>query len=98
MSLIEKAVQRLDQLKRADETNPLDASSPLSPDEAGPTASPKMIKKAAEPGKADARVAAPPPALPASISRQVDIDLARLASIGMVTPDKPRTMLAEQFR
>lgn len=42
------------------------------------------------------RVAAVAP--PATASRRVELDLGRLAAAGFVTPDAPRSRIAEQFR
>ncbi|WP_018412969.1 XrtA-associated tyrosine autokinase [Methyloversatilis thermotolerans] len=101
MSIIEQAIERMGQLKRAGvdigEATPDEAtaSAPASaaPTQAGPVA--------------DARpTARPVPAEPAvevsraanEQSRYVDLDLARLDSMGMVVPSAPRSQIAEEFR
>lgn len=128
MSLIEKAIERLDQLKQAGATVPDEgqqgaagaqdatavpppvAAEVMRPSVAQPVevpvssetaqgASTAMVNK----GESAAGVTeAPSPKAPepqrARTSKQLTIDLARLAAMGMVTPDKPRSALAEQYR
>lgn len=115
MSLIEKAVQRLDQLKQASGEPTPEVDQQASVPSAQPDAAPVMAKpSAAVPSTAvpSAAVAPTPPAgqqdqsatasvddaLSRPVARAVEIDLRRLAALGMVTPDKPKSMLAEQFR
>lgn len=118
MSLIEKAVQRLDQLKQAGgepapEVDHQQATvSAAGTDDAvtganAPTVSAKSTQPAAEPVQAIAQAVVPSAtqAVPVTedsvsppVARAVEIDLKRLAALGMVTPDKPKSMLAEQFR
>lgn len=85
-SLIEQAAQRLEQLRRAGVVVP-------------------EIEAAA--GGAAVAVAEPPraaaPALeqpeePAVLSRRVDLDLAMLEATGIVTPNAPRSHIADEFR
>lgn len=83
MSLIEKAVERLDQLNKAS----------LEPG-AAPVVAPE-VKKAVPPVPR-ARVETPEMGEP--VSRTIEIDLARLHSMGMVTPDHPRSSIAEEYR
>ncbi|MCK6397347.1 XrtA-associated tyrosine autokinase [Thauera aminoaromatica] len=91
MSIIEKAVKRLDQLKSAAgegvvESAPLPEALVLPEDK--PLA-PKVESNA------------PVVATPAPVRAQpksVHIDLARLAARGLVTPDQPRSAIAEEFR
>lgn len=114
MSLIEKAVQRLGQLKQA-------GAEPATEPHIEPHIEP-VIEEAspaatAKPAQAMAKVAsAPAPsaakAAPASLrsepkervqtgaggGRMVELDLPRLTQAGMVTPDLPRSALAEEFR
>lgn len=90
MSIIEQAAKRLDELRRAGIEIPVSPAVPL---------------RAAGRAGAAPVVEAPAPA-PASVerdeparrSREVRIDLARLAAQGYVTPDTPRTQLADEFR
>lgn len=94
MSLIEKAVRRLDQLRRA--------SGEAAPTPAPPTTKPPVREKVSGTGAGFKPVAPgelkPPPAQPVIVSRQVHIDLSRLAAMGLVTPDQPRSRIAEEFR
>ena len=95
MSLIEKAAQRLDMLKQAA------GEQPTVPEPAAPA------PKSAEPVRAhsveaEAQSSFVPRrdahAAHAVMSRTAQIDLARLAEIGMVTPDRPRSAIAEEYR
>lgn len=90
MSLIEKAVQRLDQLKQAGGEAVPGAMTTEEP-KAAPAPSPITT---------NAQVAAPEQVAgtAAPASRSIDIDLGRLAQMGMVTPDQPRSPLAEEYR
>lgn len=89
-SLIEKAAQRLDQLRQAGATmpepkavpSPTPAGSGIS---AGVTAQPRPVEPERDPE-------------PAALSRRVDIDLDRLLSMGFVTPSAPRSLAADEFR
>ncbi|MBK7660082.1 MAG: P-loop NTPase [Betaproteobacteria bacterium] len=86
MSLIEQAAKRLDQLRSAGITPPAGPAASPAPAGAGPA--PESAAPSAE------RVA-PGPAV---TSARVELDLHRLADEGLVTPNEPRSMLAEQFR
>ncbi|NMG33070.1 AAA family ATPase [Azoarcus sp. TTM-91] len=91
MSLIEKAVQRLDQLKQAGGEV---APSMVAAEEA-------QIAPAAPSAGTPAPAAVAPEApveTAAPASRSIHIDLGRLAQMGMVTPDQPRSPLAEEYR
>lgn len=107
MSLIEKAVERLDQLKRAELVSSPDASEPAL------SAAQVSDKGAgnddvAKPGAA--RADSPAQVRPDNIARPDDgpavklnphgvtLDLKRLTQAGMVTPSQPRSALAEEFR
>jgi receptor protein-tyrosine kinase len=86
MSIIEQAVKRLDQLKNAGGDG-LAEDGPLGAAvERQPAAAAKPVVAPASP--AVARVPA----------KTVHIDLARLAARGLVTPDQPRSAIAEEFR
>lgn len=84
-SLIEQAAQRLEQLRKTG------ASMAQNVPEVKPA---KPSYKAAAPSASGDDAA---PAQP-SVSRKVEIDLAALARIGIVTPDAPRSEIADQFR
>lgn len=109
MSIIEKAVERLDQLKRAGVDVPASAEAPATAPVSQPAA---PAAQAAAPAPAPvgtpaARQAprpAPPAAAPqpspdaASISKRVHIDLARLETLGFVTPNNSRSPISEEYR
>ncbi len=97
-SLIEQAAQRLEQLRQAGVTLPPEAgpapASPVSP-------TPPAVQAAPVPAIATARAAASPvrPASPAgSRSKQVDLDFAALAAMGLLAPGAPRSRVADQYR
>lgn len=110
MSIIEKAVERLEKLKRA--------ASEAEPESAGQegSAAPTTAQRApqAQVSTAQATPAAaeeqplqlesqpvevsPEPVRPSRVSRIIEIDLHHLAKAGMVTPDNPKSMLAEECR
>ena len=99
MSLIEKAAQRLDQLKQAT------AEPGDEPAERQPVPAVAPVEALADEGTAStplARSSAPPLVQPqvraAPVSRSVTIDLAMLHEKGLVTPDRPRSTIAEEFR
>jgi receptor protein-tyrosine kinase len=105
-SLIEKAAERLEQLRRAG----LDASSPQQPVPASaPNATAaetvQPAAAAAVPGVPAAKVEparSVPPGLPGAArrptARTVQLDLTALAMAGFVTPEMPRSTIANQFR
>lgn len=94
MSLIEKAAERLEKLKQA-------GALPAAAAPYGTAASPGCTPAEAdgmpvEPTAAAHTTPAAAPIRPGA--RQVDIDLAALARAGMVTPDLPRSQIAEEYR
>ena len=102
MSLIEKAAQRLDQLKQASAA-PADEAAPAATAQPAATQPAPAQPAAAQPAAARPapQAAAPQPAVPepaAHTSRSVHIDLAALEAKGMVTPDRPRSAIAEEYR
>jgi len=85
-SLIEQAAQRLEQLRRAGVLVPevADPGAPMRPDVAVP---------------AHAALQEPEsPKEPAATSRRVGIDLEKLQSSGIVTPNAQRSRVADEFR
>ena len=89
-SLIEQAAQRLEQLRRAGVEVPEVASAGNAAVAAMPPwAAPKS---AAAPTKPDE------PDEPVVVSRRVDLDLAMLESTGIVTPNAPRSHIADEYR
>lgn len=85
MSLIEKAVQRLDQLKQAG----------VLPDEEGGEAA--VVPEAVAP-KAAAPITQPVEPSAEHPRFLVEVDLARLAEQGLVSPEEPNSPIAEQYR
>jgi protein-tyrosine kinase len=82
-SLIEQASLRLEQLRRAG------AAIPEAP-------KPAVLSKAvAAPLAAEAEAKAKAPTI---VSRKVEIDLEALAAAGIVSPNAPRSQVADQFR
>lgn len=84
-SLIEQAAQRLEQLKRAGVEVPEIVGG-------GDTA----VATAVAASRA-AKASETPPE-PAAVSRRVDLDLAMLEATGIVTPNTPRSHIADEFR
>jgi protein-tyrosine kinase len=99
VSLIEQAAQRLEQLRNAG----IDvADIGTRPTAAERTPPPEALLRELE---ARAGLGAPPgaeaqaaPAAERRESRHVTIDLARIAKSGIITPDAPRSQLADEFR
>ncbi|MFT3736544.1 MAG: XrtA-associated tyrosine autokinase [Rhodocyclaceae bacterium] len=99
MSLIEKAVERLDQLKRAGVTPPPDVGAVAAE-------APRNVPAAPQP--AAAAPAVQPQSAPvvdadmanraSAQSKSITIDLARLGAMGMVSPLNTRSMIAEEYR
>ena len=96
MSLIEQAAKRLEQLRNAGiavgEATPAAARGPAG-------AEPPRVRPPGLDRPTREQPAAP--AQPGSTqqrSRRAMIDLAQLAAAGMVTPDAPRTQIADEFR
>ena len=82
-SLIEQAAQRLEQLRRAGVAVPEMAGAVAG----GPD------------GHAPRAAEAPrPPVEPVVVSRRVELDLAKLEATGIVTPNAPRSHIADEFR
>ncbi|GAB4173306.1 MAG: XrtA-associated tyrosine autokinase [Rhodocyclaceae bacterium] len=107
MSLIEKAVQRLEELKRAgadltSDDGPALFDAPRRPidrGDGGAAQAPEHREptlRAAVPERAASR--APKSGADVAVSRHVEIDLARLGAGGMVTPDAPRSRIADEYR
>lgn len=82
-SLIEQAAARLEQLRKTGAVMAQDVPEVKPPQRTPPKAMP------AAPQADDAPVVASP---------RVEIDLAALARTGIVTPDAPRSLIADQFR
>ncbi|MGH8682536.1 MAG: XrtA-associated tyrosine autokinase [Burkholderiales bacterium] len=87
VSLIEQAAKRLEELKRAG-VEGAGAPSDVQPEARGHGPATPL-----PPRRDTSR-----PAEPARISRTVRIDLARLGAEGFVTPESPRSPIANEFR
>ena len=108
MSIIERAAKRLEELKRAGveipDHNAPGGALPSSPPAAAqaPSADLRAPAPAAAraPSPAAAPIAAPvhSPASRGEPERLFTLDLARLAANGFVTPDIPRSRIADEFR
>ena len=100
MSIIEQAIERMGQLKRAgvdigaepEETQTAAVVQPVAA--VAPAVAP--VVSTPEPQPANEPVVARN--VPDSSSRYVELDLARLDSIGLVVPSAPRSQIAEEFR
>ena len=100
-SLIEQAAQRLAQLREAGIVVPeIAADHPVAAPAPAPAAPASAAGSAAvRQPPVVAPVEAPSPRQdPASLSRRVDLNLDVIASMGIVTPNAPRTRLADQYR
>jgi receptor protein-tyrosine kinase len=105
VSLIEQAAQRLEQLRNAGIDVADLATRPPPGDPAARSAPPEALLKELE-----ARAGAgkrptveplgpqPAPKTHGRESRLVTIDLAKVAKAGVITPDAPRSQLADEFR
>jgi protein-tyrosine kinase len=106
MSLIEKASKRLEELKRTGVEIPdgLGAASTRTRDETRPALDkpslPELAVGRAEiPEIRNGRPAgAPAPSPVARTAKRINIDLSRLATQGFITPDSPRSPIANEFR
>lgn len=83
-SLIEQATQRLEQLRRAGVAMP--DSSPKAP-------AVQVVAQGPRDEAVQDAMRAPP-----SVSRLVEIDLDALSAAGIVSPNAPRSQIADQFR
>lgn len=85
-SLIEQAAERLEQLRRAGALMPEDAPAPPA----------SAAASSAAPAPSAAAPAAS--ARPTATARLVELDLDALAAAGLVTPNAPRSQMADQYR
>ena len=105
MSLIEQAAQRLEQLRNAGVDVADLTKRPLPEDVVARSTPPEALLKELEPRAgavkrptAEAPAAQPAPEVEKRESRRVTIDLAKIAKAGVITPDAPRSQLADEFR
>ena len=88
-SLIEQAAQRLEQLRRAGVMVPETAGvAAQAAADAAPVAAPQAVAAKAPAAREE----------PAVSSRRVDLDLAMLEATGIVTPNAPRSHIADEYR
>src|SRR5262245_21320854 len=102
MSLIEQAAKRLEQLKNAgvdlgDGDLMAARGSTESVESDGGTRVPEAVVREFE-ARERALGQAMQSDRAAAVSRKTSIDLAHLAAAGMVTPDAPRSQIADEFR
>ncbi len=94
-SLIEQAALRLEQLRRAGASVP-DARTMQRLPGGGRSAAPAV--PAAETSADEQGATARGAQSPAAESRRVELDFTALAAAGILVPNAPRTLLADQFR
>ena len=92
MNLIEQAARRLEELRKSGIEVPVPGGQPAGARAATPVNGAHAIKPVL-------RELDPPPSAPAArTSRSVNIDLVRLANMGYLSPDAPRSRIADEFR
>lgn len=91
-SLIEQATLRLEQLRRAGAAMPAKEATGAPPPLAEPVAAAPVV---VAPNPAVAEAPAPKPV---QVSKRVEIDLEALAIAGIVSPNAPRSRIADQYR
>lgn len=89
-SLIEQAAQRLEQLRQAGVVLPDAAATVQPPAAAAPRAATSAERPTAPPTRA--------PVPGGTRSKQVELDFAALAALGLLTPGAPRSRVADQYR
>ena len=102
MSIIEEAARRLEQLRNAGISVPegQEFRSPTPPDQ-GETGVPLRGPRgdfAEEKSGARTRLDATPVAPERAVAKSVQIDLERLETTGIITPESPRSKTADEFR
>ena len=90
-SLIEQATLRLEQLRRAGAAMPDKPVEVVKPERVPPAVSVAPIAR-----RITEEVAAP--VGPAPVSQRVEINLEALAAAGIVSPNAPRSQIADQYR
>lgn len=99
MSLIEKAVERLDQLKKAGLSLPESAPTPERSAKPVVEAAPaQVVAPAVMQSSASVQTESVQVAEPVVVSRSIEIDIERLDGLGMVTSMRPRSVIAEEYR
>src|SRR5689334_19464232 len=106
MSVIEQAAKRLEELQRAGVQAAQTATSVEVETPAGESAAPRSpLAKRREP-ESPARVfrepavqeSNPSAEQASAASRRVELNLSQIAAAGIVTPDAPRSRVADEFR
>jgi receptor protein-tyrosine kinase len=111
MSIIDQAAKRLEELRRAGVELPVGGlpAAPVHPTppladpetvvELARARSPRFVEAAVKQAKEAPKARNDSPFdQPKRQSKSIDIDLARLAAMGYVTPDAPRTQTADEYR
>lgn len=96
-SLIEQAAQRLEQLRQAGVLVP-EPQPAAQTATAAPAAPPASPAPSLEPEAPSPSPEVESRAEPSTVSRRVTLDLPRLAAAGLITPNAPRSHLADQYR
>jgi protein-tyrosine kinase len=96
MSLIEQAAKRLEQLRKAgvEVYSPAGAGEAPTPDSSIPHQPPARMAPASPLMRSSAGATAPS----AAVSRRVELDLNALSATGLISPDAPRSRIADQYR
>ena len=105
MGLIEQAARRLEELRRSGvvipDTWPTESSAGAGPQPANDVYGARSSGgNVPEPGSGHMAPAVPqrPPKASESVAREVRIDLVALADKGYLSPDRPRSRIADEFR
>lgn len=99
MSVIEQAAKRLEELRRAGIDVPGDSGQNTTRSRAHGAGSANVFPANSRAEAAMAAVSAVEfPGAPGSASASVELDLLMLAKSGFVTPDSPRSRIADEFR
>ena len=97
MSIIEKAARRIDQ-ERGQVPAPAPLQAPADVDLLAPVVAPVVATAPATAPVAQAAAPASPPPAARQSTQKVELDLARMRELGMVTAAGGRTSLLEDFR
>lgn len=102
MSIIEQAARRLEELRRSGIELPGQVPIPVGDAPSGADRLPARLARRLEkepPATFYAtRRVDPDRVAPGTRSKPVDIDLMRLSAMGYLTPDRPRSQIADEFR
>jgi protein-tyrosine kinase len=99
MSLIEQAAKRLEQLRKAGvevSGSVADAAPPLAVLAADAATRTTSTPDAGDP--VAAKLLVDLPAAEPAVSRRIELDMTALAVGGLITPDAPRSQIADQYR